>query len=331
MKAREVHLKSRPVGTPKPDNFAIVEVDVPEPKAGEALVRNTWMSVDPYMRGRMYDRPSYVPPFQLNEALQGGAVGVVEKSNDPSLKPGDLVESMNGWREAFVAYAGGLQKLPQENIPSQAYLGVLGIPGFTAYTSLHRIGEPKKGETIFVSGAAGAVGSAVCQISKILGLTVVGSAGSDDKLAWLKSLGVDQTINYKKGDLLTNLRAAAPNGIDIYFDNVGGEHLEVALEVARPFARFVECGMISQYNVLGEPVGPRNLIYVVGKSLKIQGFIVIQFQHLRDQFETEMAQWIRDGRIKWEETVKHGIDEAAPAFLGLFDGSNTGKMLVKLS
>jgi NADPH-dependent curcumin reductase CurA len=282
------------------------------------------------MRGRMYDRPSYAPPFQLGQALQGGAVGKVVASNDPNFKPGDWVESMNGWREAFVASGAALNKLPVEGIPPQAFLGVLGMPGMTAYTSFHRIGEPKAGETVFVSGAAGAVGATVCQIAKIRGCTVIASAGSDEKLAWLKSLGVDQTVNYKKGNLLENVRAAAPKGIDIYFDNVGGEHLEVALEVARPFARFIECGMISVYNATEPQPGPRNMPYIVGKRIKMQGFLVPDFMDMREQFYADMTQWVREGKVKWQETVENGIENAPKAFLNLFTGANVGKMLVKL-
>lgn len=328
-KSREVRLKSRPVGLPEAANFEVATVDIPDPGPGEVLVRNQWMSVDPYMRGRMYDRPSYVPPFQIGEPLQGGAVGTVVKSNDPKFAPGDLVESFNGWREAYVSPGSGLTKLPA-GVPPQAYLGVLGMPGMTAYTSFHRIGEPKAGDVVFVSGAAGAVGSAVCQIAKLRGCTVVASAGTDEKLAWLKSVGVDATVNYKKGNLLENVKAAAPRGIDIYFDNVGGEHLEVALEVARPFARFIECGMISIYNDKEPAPGPRNMSYVVGKRIKMQGFIVSDFADMRDQFYAEMGSWVRDGKIKWEETVENGVENAPKAFLNLFSGGNTGKMLVKL-
>ncbi len=331
-KTQEIRLKSRPIGLPTAENFELVETSLPAPGVGEASVRNLWMSVDPYMRGRMYDRPSYVPPFPLGEALQGGAVGRVEQSNHPDFKPGDVVESMLGWREAFVAPVAALQKLPAENVPPQAYLGVLGMPGLTAYAGLQRIGEPKAGDTVFVSGAAGAVGSVVCQIAKLRGCKVVASAGSDEKLSWLKSVGVDAGVNYKTcGKLLDAVRAAAPNGIDIYFDNVGGEHLEVALEVARPFARFVECGMISAYNAAEPPPGPRNLMYIVGKNIKMQGFIVAFHFDLRDQFRAEMTQWIKDGKVKWEETVEHGIANAPKAFLSLFAGANTGKMLVKLA
>ncbi len=329
--SREIRLKSRPVGAPALTDFELAEATLPDPGPGEALVRNLWMSVDPYMRGRMYDRESYVPPFQIGQPLQGGAIGEVVASNDPALKPGDRVESMFGWREAFVAPAAGLQKLPDLNVPTQAFLGVLGMPGMTAYTGLLNIGDPKPGETVFVSGAAGAVGSVVAQIAKIKGCTVVASAGSDAKIAWLKSRGVDHGVNYKTcGPLLDAVRAAAPKGIDVYFDNVGGEHLEVALELARPFARFAECGMIAQYNDTAPRPGPRNLIYVVGKSLKIQGFIVSNYWSQRPQFLADMAGWIAEGKIAWEETVEDGIANAPQAFLNLFSGANTGKMLVKL-
>jgi hypothetical protein len=331
MRAREVRLKSRPVGVPAPENFEVAEVEIPAPGPGAVRVRNLWMSVDPYMRGRMYDRQSYVPPFQIGEALQGGAVGQVVDSNDSAFKPGDLVQSMLGWREAFTAPAASLEKLPAESAPPQAYLGVLGMPGLTAYAGLLEIGRPKAGETVFVSGGAGAVGSVVAQIAKIKGCRVVASVGSEAKAQWLRSVGVDEVVNYKKGDLLAAVRAAAPKGIDVYFDNVGGEHLEVALELAIPFARFVECGMISQYNNTEPAPGPRNLIYVVGKSIKLQGFIVTQFASLRAQFLNDMTGWINEGRMKWEETIENGVENAPAAFINLFSGANTGKMLVKLA
>jgi hypothetical protein len=333
MTSREVRLKSRPVGAPAPEHFEVASVTLADPGPGEVLVRNHWMSVDPYMRGRMYDRPSYVPPFQIGEPLQGGAIGEVVASGDAGFQPGDLVESMFGWREGALAPAGAFQKLPQhEGVPMEAYLGVLGMPGLTAYSGLLAIGEPKAGDTVFVSGAAGAVGSVVAQIAKIKGCTVVASCGSDEKAAWLTSVGVDAVVNYKTcGDLLTAVRDAAPKGIDIYFDNVGGDHLEVALEVARPGARFVECGMIAQYNDTAPRPGPKNLIYVVGKSLKIQGFIVTNYWHMRSAFLADMAGWIKEGHIKWEETVEHGVENAPTAFMKLFSGGNTGKMLVKLA
>ncbi|WP_419815574.1 NADP-dependent oxidoreductase [Glacieibacterium sp.] len=331
MKAREIHLQSRPVGLPAAENFTLVEVDARAPQPGEVQVRNLWMSVDPYMRGRMYDRPSYVPPFQLGEALQGHAIGEVIASADDGFAAGDLVSSMWGWRDGFTAPAKTLEKLPRlEGVPVQAFLGVLGMPGLTAYTGLLEIGQPKAGETVFVSGGAGAVGSVVAQIAKIKGCTVVATAGSDAKCDWLRSVGVDHAINYKSGDLLGAVRAAAPQGIDVYFDNVGGEHLEVAIEVARGGARFAECGMISGYNATEPTPGPRNIMMVVGKSLKIQGFIVSNYGHLRPQFITDMSGWIAQGQVKWEETVLDGIEAAPDAFLNLFTGGNTGKMLVKL-
>jgi NADPH-dependent curcumin reductase CurA len=331
MSAREVRLKQRPVGMPKASDFDVATVELPDPGPGQALVRNLWMSVDPYMRGRMVDRASYVPPFQIGEALQGGAVGQVVASNDPSLKEGDLVESFFGWREGFVAPAAALQKLPALNAPPQAFLGVLGMPGLTAYAGLLRVGEPKPGDTVMVSGAAGAVGSVVVQIAKIKGCRVIASAGTDDKVDWVRSLGADHVVNYKTcGNLLEALRAGAPDGIDVYFDNVGGDHLEAALELAKLKARIVLCGGISVYNATEPPPGPRNYMNIVGKSLRMEGFIVSNFQDMRAAFLKDMGEWIGAGKMKWEETVENGVENAPKAFLNLFTGANTGKMLVKL-
>jgi NADPH-dependent curcumin reductase CurA len=330
--SREIRLVSRPAGTPTPANFETATVEVKAPGAGEVLVRNTFMSVDPYMRGRMTDRASYVPPFQIGEVLQGGALGEVVESNAKGFAKGDLVSSFFGWREAFVAPAAALEKLPgQANVPDQAFLGVLGMPGLTGYAGLLEIGQPKEGETVFVSGGAGAVGSVVAQIAKIKGCTVVATAGSDTKCDWLRARGVDHAINYRTcGNLLDAMRAAVPKGIDVYFDNVGGEHLEVAIEMARPFARFAECGMISNYNDVEAAPGPRNVIQIVGKSLRIRGFIVSEFNALRPQFLKDMMGWIADGKLAWEETIFDGVDKAPDAFIGLFSGGNTGKMLVRL-
>lgn len=330
--SREVRLVSRPVGVPAATNFEVASVTLPAPGPGEVLVQNKFMSVDPYMRGRMYDRPSYVPPFAIGEALQGGAVGVVLESNADGWKKGDIVSSMFGWREAFVAPAAALEKLDvPTGLPMEAFLGVLGMPGLTAWAGLTQIGKPKPGDVVFVSGAAGAVGSIVAQVAKRKGCIVVATAGSDEKCAWLKGLGVDHAINYRTcGNLLAAVQAAAPKGIDIYFDNVGGEHLEVAIEVARPFARLIECGMISSYNDTDPAPGPRNMVQIVGKSLTLRGFIVMEFAGLRGDFMAEVGPWIRKGQLKWEETVFEGIEKAPDAFIGLFEGKNTGKMLVKL-
>lgn len=329
--SREIRLAARPVGLPQPEHFVLAESEAAAPAAGQVQVRNTWMSVDPYMRGRMYDRPSYVPPFKIGEALQGHTVGTVVASGDPAFAPGDTVTHMLGWREAVTAPASLFTKTDTHGLPQQAFLGVVGMPGLTAYSGFLEIGAPKEGDTVFVSGAAGAVGSIVCQIAKIKGCTVVASAGSDAKAAWLSSLGVDHVVNYKTApSLLEAVRAAVPKGIDIYFDNVGGEHLEVALEVARPGARFVECGMIAQYNATEPAPGPRNMTYIIGKGIKMQGFVVSMYAHLQDAFVRDMADWIGSGRIRWEETVMEGIESAPAAFLGLFSGANTGKMLVRL-
>jgi NADPH-dependent curcumin reductase CurA len=330
--SREIRLKSRPVGTPVDDNFELATVELPAPGAGEVQVRNHWMTVDPYMRGRMNDVKSYSPPFALGEAMQGGAVGEVITSNDPSLAVGDLVQSMYGWREAFNAPASAVQKLDTFGLPPQAFLGVAGMPGMTAWVGLLKIAAMKDGDVVFVSGAAGAVGQIVVQIAKIKGNTVIGSCGGADKVAYLKSIGCDEVIDYKaEPDLTAALNRVAPKGIDVYFENVGGEHMDAAIAAARPFARFALCGMISQYNSAGEMYGVKNLIQAVGKSIRLEGFIVSNsFQHL-PEFLKDMSGWIAGGKIQWKETIDEGIENAPGAFLKLFKGENTGKMLVKLS
>ena len=334
--SREIHLRSRPAGMPTADNFELVEKPIPEVSPGQFLVRNVWMSVDPYMRGRMMDRKSYVPPFQIGEPLDGGSVGRVVASQHDDFAVGDYVcgFASGGWREYYVSDGSMLQKVDPKLAPLQAYLGVMGMPGLTAYSSLLRIGAPREGETVFVSAAAGAVGSVVSQIAKIKGCRVVGSAGSDDKIAWLeREAGVDAAINYRNcGSLLDAVRAACPKGIDIYYENVGGEHLEVALELMNSQGRLVMCGMISLYNANPDapPPGPRNLINVVGRSLKMQGFIVSDFLDMVPDFYADMSQWIGAGKIKWQETVVEGIENAPAAFLGLFKGENLGKMLVRV-
>ncbi len=330
--SREIRLKSRPVGTPVADNFELATVELPAPGAGEVQVRNHWMTVDPYMRGRMNDVKSYSPPFALGEAMQGGAVGEVIATGDPSLAVGDLVQSMYGWREAFNAPASAVQKLDTFGLPPQAFLGVAGMPGMTAWVGLLKIAAMKDGDVVFVSGAAGAVGQIVVQIAKIKGNTVIGSCGGADKVAYLKSIGCDEVIDYKaEKDLTAALNRVAPKGIDVYFENVGGEHMDAAIANARPFARFALCGMISQYNSTGEMYGVKNLIQAVGKSIRLEGFIVSNsFQHL-PEFLKDMSGWIQDGKVQWKETIDEGIENAPGAFLKLFRGENTGKMLVKLS
>jgi len=329
--SREIRLKSRPVGLPKAENFELATVELPAPGPGEVQVRNQWMTVDPYMRGRMNDVKSYTPPFQLGKAMEGGAIGEVIASNDPSLKVGDLVQSGMGWREAFNAPASSVQKLDTHGLPAQAFLGVAGMPGLTAYVGLLKIAALKPGDVVFVSGGAGAVGSVVCQVAKLKGHKVIASAGGAEKVAFLKELGVDVAIDYKaEPDLTAALQKAAPEGIDVYFENVGGEHLEAAITVANPFARFALCGMISQYNATELPTGPRNIIQAVGKSLRLEGFIVSNHWDMMPAFTKDLAEWNAAGKLKWRDTVKEGIEAAPEAFLGLFSGQNFGKMLVKL-
>src|SRR5579863_5811793 len=330
--SREVRLKSRPVGMPTRDNFELASVEVADTAPGEVTVKNTWMTVDPYMRGRMNDVRSYVPPFQIGEALQGGAVGEVVASNDASLKAGDLVSSFFGWREAFNAPAKALQKLETHGLPPQSFLGFAGMPGLTAYVGLLRIAEMKDGDVVFVSGAAGAVGSVACQIAKLKGHTVIGSAGGADKVAFLKEIGVDHAIDYKaEPDLTAALMRAAPGGIDVYFENVGGKHMEAALMAAKPFARFALCGMIAGYNATDLGEGVRGLMLAVGKQLRLEGFIVSSHADMQPAFRREFADWARQGKITWRETIEDGIERAPDAFLKLFTGENLGKMLVKLS
>ncbi|MDE2500152.1 MAG: NADP-dependent oxidoreductase [Alphaproteobacteria bacterium] len=333
-KNRDIRLKSRPVGLPTPDNFELVEGEIPHPGPGQILVRNLFMSVDPYMRGRMMDRKSYVPPFQIGEVLQGGAVGVVVTSNgNGQFQEGDHVLGMDGWREWFVSSGAGLQKVDPKLAPAQAYLGALGMPGLTAYAGLLRIGELKKSDRVFVSAASGAVGAIVCQIARNKGCEiVVGSAGSDEKCAYLKELGCTAAINYRTcGDLGAALADAMPGGIDVYFDNVGGSHLTAALNNMNTFGHIVACGMIEIYNATEAPKGPPNLANIVGQSLTMRGFIVLNHIDMLPAFQRDMGAWIAEGKMTWRETIIDGIERAPEALIGLFKGDNFGKMLVKLS
>ena len=329
-RSREVQLKRRPVGLPQPDDFLVAEVDVSTPGAGDVLVKNICMSVDPYVRGRMVDRKSYAPPFKLGAAMNGGAIGRVLESRHPEFREGDYVESNFGWREAFCAKGDVLSPLGKLVAPPSAYLGVLGMPGMTAYVGLLEVGQLKDGETVFVSGAAGAVGSIVGQIAKIHGCQVIGSAGGPAKIRFLTAeLKFDHAFDYHNADLLGELRAAAPNGLDVYFDNVGGDHLQAALSHMRPFGRIPLCGAIAQYNATEPPPGPNNLTLAIGLGLTLRGFIVSHFNNLRGEFRRQMEAWIVDGQIRYRETKMHGIERAADAFIGLFTGENTGKMIVQ--
>ncbi len=330
--SREVQLAARPQGAPKDADFRLAQRDLPPTQDGEVLVQNLYLTVDPYMRGRMNDVKSYTPPYQLNEPMTGGAVGRVLESRAQGVRAGDVVLHDQGWRTHAVLPARRVKVLqPQPGVPLSAYLGVLGMPGLTAYAGLLRVAEFKAGDAVFVSGAAGAVGSAVGQIARLKGASrVVGSAGSAEKVAWLRDLGFDAAFNYKDGPVTQQLAQAAPDSIDVYFDNVGGEHLEAAIGALRPFGRVALCGAISQYNRAGEPTGPRNLALAIGKQLTLRGFLVNPHYDLFDQFTREVGNWIASGELRFEETVVDGLDAMPGAFMGLLEGRNTGKMIVRL-
>ena len=330
MTGKEIRLAARPKGWPTPATFATAKVDVPAPAEGQALVRNLYMSVDPYMRGRMNDVKSYVPPFEVGQVLQGGAVGEVVESQAPELKPGDLVHSMRGWRDYFVAPAADLRKLDPTVKPITAYLGVLGMTGLTAWVGL-KLAELKPSDRVFVSGAAGAVGSVAGQLAKMRGCFVVGSAGSSEKVRLLTDeFRFDAAINYKDGNLREKLAAAAPDGIDVYFDNVGGDHLEAALANMRTHGRVAACGSISRYNDEAPSPGPRNLFLIVTRRLTIRGFIVLDWFHELKAFVAEVAPLYASGKLKAPETVIEGLDNAPKAFLDMLRGGNVGKMVVKI-
>jgi NADPH-dependent curcumin reductase CurA len=331
-KNREIRLANRPKGEPGPECFALVEKDLPDPQAGQVLVRNQFISVDPYMRGRMNDAKSYVPPFQLNEAMTGGAVGTVIKSAEPTLPEGAAVLSMYGWREAYVSPVHGLQVVDGKAAPLSSYLGVLGVTGMTAWTGLFRIASLKDGETLFVSGGAGAVGSIVCQLARVHGCKVLASAGSAEKVAFLKDqLKVDYAFSYRDGDPLGHLKAGAPDGIDVYFDNTGGPQLEAALWHMRNFGRLALCGAIAGYNT---PVpGPRNLTMVIGRRLTLRGFIVSDHYSELPTFLKEAVPALQQGKLLNQETVVNGLENAPAAFLSLLRSgdSHTGKLVIKVA
>lgn len=333
--AHEVHLVRRPHGFPDAQDFSLVERELPAPAAGEVEVVNRAFSVDPYMRGRMNDVPSYVPPFQLDQAMDGRSVGeVTAVGPDVSdVAVGDLVLGNLAWRDRGIAKAKHLQKVPDvAGVDPRAYLGVLGAPGLTAWVGLLDHASFTAGDAVFVSAAAGSVGSLVGQIAKQKGASlVVGSAGSAEKVSWLTGeLGYDAAFNYKDGPVTDQLAKAMPNGLDVYFDNVGADHLEAAIAVANDNARVAACGAIAHYNDTDDDAtpGPRNLFQIVKKRLRIQGFIVSDSLDRFPAFLSEVTPWVADGRVKFSETVVDGVENAVGAFQGLLRGENTGKMLV---
>ncbi|QLE71936.1 NADP-dependent oxidoreductase [Streptomyces rectiverticillatus] len=328
--SREWHLVARPHGWPKPEEFALRETAVPEPGEGQILVRNIHMSVDPYMRGRMNDARSYIAPFQLDRPMEGGAVGEVVASRSDAFRPGDHVLHSLGWREYALVEAAHAVKVDPELAPLSTYLGVLGMPGLTAYAGLLEVASFKEGDAVFVSGAAGAVGLQVGQIARLKGASrVVGSAGTDEKVkALVEEYGFDAAFNYKNGPVAEQLKQVAPDGVDVYFDNVGGEHLEAAIGAMKPHGRATLCGAIAGYNDTVPQPGPRNMIAIIGKRLRLQGMIVADHKALQPQFVQEVGGWVRSGELKYRETVVHGVENALEAFLGMLRGENTGKMIV---
>lgn len=333
VQSKQIELVSRPDGMPQQSNFEMRTAGVGPIKDGEILVKNQWMSVDPYMRGRMKDTDSYVPPFQIDEPLEGGCIGEVIQSQNSDFKEGDMVLGNLGWREYWSSNGEGVTKIDPNIAPPQAFLGALGMTGMTAWVGLHKIAQLKEGSTVFVSAASGAVGSIVCQLAKAMDCRVIGSAGKQEKIQWLKDkTGIDAVINYKEVDNLSEeLAKHAPDGIDVYFDNVGSDHLEAAIDNMNDFGCCVECGMIATYNATEAPAAPRNMFKVIAKRLRIQGFIVRDHMDAKDEFVSDMATLIQQDKVVWEESVTDGIENAPDAFIGLFEGDNLGKQLVRLN
>ncbi|MEO1135179.1 MAG: NADP-dependent oxidoreductase [Pseudomonadota bacterium] len=336
-KGKAIFLKQYPAGLPSSSDFVEKEIDVPAPGAGEMLCRTVWMSVDPYMRGRMRpDVKSYIPPFSLDAPLEGGAVSEIIESNIDGYAPGDyVVDFLGGWKEFYLSKGERTQKVDPNMAPLSSYLGVLGMPGMTAWAGVTQILEPKEGETLFVSGAAGAVGSLVCQLGKIKGCRVIGSAGSKAKCDWLEQeAGVDVALNYKDyknaAELTKALSAAAPDGVNCYFENVGGMHLEAALNCIALGGRIALCGMIAMYNNTELEPGPPNLVNLIGRGVMARGFIVSEFMDKTMEFAMEVAPLLAQGKIKFQESVYEGIEKGPEAFIGLFKGENSGKAVVRV-
>ena len=327
--SRAWHLASRPQGLPTMANFELKEVALPELQDGWIRVENQWLSVDPYMRGRMNDVKSYVPPFQVGEIMDGGAVGKVVESRSPNFREGETVFHMMGWREQAAGPAEKFNKVPPIPVEDHHWLGNLGLTGATAYFGLLRVAQAKEGDIVFVSAAAGAVGSAVVQIAKARGMTVIGSAGGAEKCRWVSELGADAAIDYKSGPLVAQLAQAAPKGIDVYFDNVGGDHLDAAFAVARQNARFAICGMIEGYN-RGSNHAFRYMMRIIAARIMLKGFIYTDYLPEMGDFYRDMGHWVTSGKVTSRETIRDGIESAPDAFLGLFEGENIGKMLVRL-
>ncbi|TAN22826.1 MAG: NADP-dependent oxidoreductase [Actinomycetota bacterium] len=331
MKTMEIVLSKRPIGWPAETDFTIRETELDGTRDGQVLVKTIWLSVDPYLRGRMSAVKSYIAPFELDKPISSGGIGQVVSSQYPSLNEGDFVAGNFKWREFDNIPANDLSKVDPEQAPLSAYLGVLGMPGLTAFVGLRRIGALKPSDTVFVSAAAGAVGSVAGQIAKISGATVIGSAGSVQKVNSLIAKGFDYAFNYKEQSVSQALKEFAPSGLDLYFDNVGGDHLHDSISNMANFGRIVMCGAISQYNLSAPPAGPSNLSLVVSRRLTLRGFIVSDHSDMRESFLSEAIGWLRHGKLAYDETIRIGLDQAPKAFIELLEGVNLGKMLVKVA
>ena len=329
---KQIKLIKRPLGTPTKEDFEIVKAPIGEASQGEVLLKTVYISVDPYLRGRMNDTKSYIPPFELNEMISSGVIAQVVDSKSTLFEKGDVVLGSLPWQEYSIAKEKAVRKIDHTLAPASSYLSVLGMTGLTAYFGLLDIGKPKEGETVVVSGAAGAVGSIVGQIAKIKGAHVVGIAGSDEKVKFLiDELGFDGAINYKTQDVAKALSELCPNGIDIYFENVGGEISDAVFPLLNNFARIPVCGAISSYNKEQLDVGPRVQSYLIKTSSLMQGFTVGNYSSRFGEGALELAGWLKEGKLKYEETITEGFDHTIDAFLDLFKGANLGKALVKVA
>lgn len=332
---RKIVLAARPVGEPTATDFSLVEEILPEPGPGEVLIETHYLSLDPYMRGRMNDAKSYAPPVPLGGVMVGGGVGQIIASGAEGFSPGDFVEGRLGWQEHYLGDVAGFRKIDPSLAPISTALGVLGMPGMTAYTGLLNIGQPKAGETVVVAAASGAVGSIVGQIAKLKGCHVIGIAGGEKKCAYVKDeLGFDACLDHRAPDLAEQLRAASPKGIDVYFENVGGKVFEAVLPQLNPFARVPVCGLIAHYNDTAAPVGvdhlPQLMRLVLSNRLLLRGFIVGDFASQHEQFQRDMSGWLREGKVKYREDIVDGLEAAPRALIGLLRGENFGKLLVRM-
>lgn len=330
---RQITLAARPAGYPKESDFRLVEKPSPTPGPGEMLIRIIYLSLDPYMRGRMNQTESYAPPMEIGDVMVGGTVGKVLQSNHPGFVKGDIVEGMLGWQEYAVSDGSGLRKIDPQVAPVSTALGVLGMPGLTAYFGLLEVANPKPGETVVISGAAGAVGSAAGQIAKIKGCRVVGVAGSDAKINYLVGeLGLDAAFNYRSVENYYQvLHEICPEGIDVYFDNAGGAITDAVFRLLRPRARVAICGQISQYNLEEPEMGPRLLPHLLVKQARAEGFLVFQFADRYEEALKQLTQWLKEGKLKYREDIVDGIGNAPGAFIAMLHGRNMGKQLVKLA